>query len=380
MSEVIYLDYNASTPVDPEVVAALSAELGTPGNAASTDHVAGARARARVEEARGEVARLIGAQSEEIVFTSGATEADNIAVLGTLARTSTDAALIVSAVEHPAVLEPARRSAACVTAPVDKRGVIDIGALADLITDTTGLVSVMSVNNETGVIQPVAAVGELCAERGVTLHVDAAQAGARLALDVESQNISLLSLSAHKMYGPQGVGALYVRRRPRLKLAPLNWGGGHERGLRPGTLNVAGIVGFGVAARLARERRDADAAREAALAAQLEAGLAAAGAIRNTPREVTLAHTLSLRFTGVSGRALLHAVNGRLAFSTGSACATIKNEPSHVLAAQGLDRTAVAESVRLSLGRFTTEREIKVAAGLISEAVAALRAVGAAAA
>lgn len=377
MSELVYLDYNASTPIDPAVIAAILDELGHPGNAASTDHAAGARARVRVEEARAEVARLIGAEPEEIVFTSGATEADNIAVLGTLARG--DAAIVVSAVEHPAVLESAQKSTHAVLAPVDANGVVDVEALGELVTAATALVSVMAVNNETGVIQPVEEIGALCAERDVPFHVDAAQAGARMHIDVKAWRVSLLSLSAHKMYGPQGVGALYVRRRPRTKLSPTQWGGGHERGLRPGTANVAGIVGLGVAARLAHERMHEDNAHDAALGQMLLDALAGTGVVRNVPGEVALPHTLSVRFPGVSARALLHQVNDRVAFSTGSACATTKDEPSHVLVAQGLDGKAIAESVRLSLGRFTTEGDIDLASAVIVAAVKGLRAVNAAA-
>jgi cysteine desulfurase len=373
----IYLDYNASTPVDPAVAEILATEYGCAGNASSIDHAVGAAARQRVEAARADVATLIGAESQEIIFTSGATESNNLAILGTLARSA--GPLVISAVEHPSVLEPAGQSGRAFLAPVGADGIVDIAALAERVTSDTALVSVMAVNNETGAVQPVAEIGELCAERGVPFHVDAAQAGARLKLDVNTLNVALLSLSAHKMYGPQGVGALYVRRRPRAKLAPLAWGGGHERGLRPGTLNVPGAVAFGVAARLAEERQSADDARAHELSERLFLALEPAGALRNIPAEVAVPHTLSLRFPGVSGRALLHEVNEVVAFSTGSACATIKDEPSHVLAAQGLDARAIAESVRLSLGRFTTAQEIDAAADAINAAVGRLRALGAAA-
>ncbi len=373
---MIYLDYNASTPVDPLVAEALVDALKHVGNAASTDHAVGAAARARVEDARAEVAALIAAEPEEVLFTSGATESDNIAILGTIARRA--GPVIVSAVEHPAVLEPARRRGRAAVAPVDAAGVVDLRALDEAVTPATALVSVMAANNETGVVQPLEAIGAICAERGVPFHVDAAQAGARLAINVERMNITLLSLSAHKMYGPPGVGALYVSRRPRAKVTAVMWGGGHERGLRPGTLNVPGAVAFGVAARLAAARRDEDEVRARQLSARLLAALAEVDATRNVPAEVALPHTLSLRFPGVSARALLHAVNDRVAFSTGSACATIKDQPSHVLAAQGLDATAIAQSVRLSLGRFTPAEDVDTAARVIVAAVARLRALNAA--
>jgi cysteine desulfurase len=373
----VYLDYNATTPLDPVVAESLADEYGRVGNASSTDHVVGAGARARVESARAEVADLIGAEPEEIVFTSGATESDNIAVLGTLAKSSGQ--IVVSAVEHPAILEPARQSGRALIAPVGADGVVDVASLAGLLSPATLLVSVMAVNNETGAIQPLAAIGALCAEHGIPFHIDAAQAAGRLELDVKSLDAALLSISAHKMYGPQGAGALYVRRRPRVKLAPLMFGGGHERGLRPGTINVAGSVALGVAARLTKQRRREDEARARELSDRLLAGLARAGAIRNVPTEVAVPHTLSLRFPGVSAQALLHATNDAVAFSTGSACATIKTEPSHVLAAQGLDDPAIAESIRLSLGRFTTDADVHAAVGALVDAVDQLRAVRAAA-
>jgi cysteine desulfurase len=373
----VYLDYNATTPLDPAVAEALADEYSRVGNASSIDHVAGADARARVEAARAEVADLIGAEPEEIIFTSGATEADNIAVLGTLAKSPGE--IVVSAVEHPAVLEPAHQAGRALTAPVNADGIVDVAALMELVTPATVLVSVMAVNNETGAIQPLAEIGALCAERDVAFHVDAAQAAGRIALDVKALNIAMLSISAHKMYGPQGVGALYIRRRPRTKLAPITFGGGHERGLRPGTLNVPGSVALGVAARLVRKLRSKDEAWAAELSSRLLAELAHAGATRNVPAEHAIPHTLSLRFPGVSARALLHATNEAVAFSTGSACATTKDEPSHVLAAQGLDDRAIAESVRLSLGRFTTESDVDAAACALTEAVEQLRAVRAAA-
>jgi cysteine desulfurase len=248
------------------------------------------------------------------------------------------------------------------------------------LTTKTALVSVMAANNETGAIQPVDEIGAVCAEAEVPFHTDAAQALRHLALDVERSDISLLSMSSHKMYGPKGVGALYVRkRRRRMKLAPLHFGGGQERGLRPGTANVPGIVGFGVAAELARRERTADMRREISLKQQLIAGLERAGVELNVPVEASLPQTLSARFSGIGARGLMHASRERLAFSSGSACATTKVEPSHVLLAQGLSAREAGESMRLSFGRLTSGEEIVEAGEILLAAAVELRGVTAAA-
>lgn len=373
----IYLDYNATTPTDPDVVEAMLPYFSTAfGNAASIDHHYGREARQAVERAREQVATLIGAPPEEIIFTSGATEADNIAVLGTLARASDDAEIIVSAIEHPAVLEPARKLGSRVRIlPVEKDGLVDPGSLRRLLTPRTALVSVMAANNESGAIQPLPEIAEVCAEADVPLHTDATQAVGRLALDVDELQLALLSLSGHKVYGPKGIGALYVRRRRRrAKVAPLLYGGGHERNLRPGTANVPAIVGLGTAADLARNRRTEEARAQAELRDELMGILEALGDISlNTPVAQTLPQTLSLRIGGVGARALMHATRDDLAFSSGSACATTKAEPSHVLLAQGLSPQAAAESIRLSFGRFTTREEILDAGRVLVDAVTELR-------
>ncbi|HKO38421.1 MAG TPA: cysteine desulfurase family protein [Solirubrobacterales bacterium] len=374
----IYLDYNATTPVDPRVVEAMLPHLTEGfGNAASIDHYYGHEAQQAVEQAREQVAVLIGAQASEIVFTSGATEADNIAVLGAAARSGEECEVVVSAIEHPAVLEAARQLKDRVKLiPVSSEGIVDPAEVRSRLTTKTALVSVMAANNETGAIQPVDEIGAVCAEAEVPFHTDAAQALRHLALDVDRSDISLLSMSSHKMYGPKGVGALYVRkRRRRMKLAPLHFGGGQERGLRPGTANVPGIVGFGVAAELARRDRRMDARRELSLKQQLIAGLERAGVELNVPVEASLPQTLSVRFSGIGARALMHATRDQLAFSSGSACATTKVEPSHVLLAQGLSREAVGESIRLSFGRFLSDGDVKQTYEVLLDAVDALHGV-----
>jgi cysteine desulfurase len=373
----VYLDYNATTPVDRRVVDAMMPYFTESfGNAASIDHLYGHEAQQAVEQAREEVAALISATAEEIIFTSGATEADNIAILGALARTTDDSELIVSAIEHPAVLEPASLLGARVrVAPVTADGIVDPDEIRKRLTSKTALVSVMAANNETGAIQPMNEIGHICAEAEVPFHCDAVQAAAHLKLDVDADHISLLSLSAHKMYGPKGVGALYVRkRRRRVKVAPLHYGGGHERGVRPGTANVPGIVGLGAAAQLARRERKRDAAREQALKRQLIDALLRIGEVEfNTPAAASLPQTVSARITDVGSRALMHATREELAFSSGSACATTKVEPSHVLLAQGLSAQQAGESVRLSFGRLTTEQEIARVADVLTWTAERLR-------
>jgi cysteine desulfurase len=373
----IYLDYNATTPVDQRVVDAMLPYFTQNfGNAASIDHRYGHEAQQAVERAREQVASLVGATPEEIIFTSGATEADNVSILGTLARADDDAELVVSAIEHPAVLEPAERLGRRLhVVPVSADGIIDPLEVKRRLNSKTALVSVMAANNETGAIQPIGEIGRVCAEAEVPLHCDAVQAAGRISVDVEDAQAALLSLSAHKIHGPKGVGALYVRRRsPRIKVAPLQYGGGHERNLRPGTVNVPGVVGFGVAAELARQERQREAARQLRLKAQLIAALTAIDDVElNTPSDASLPQTVSARIGGVGARALMHATRDELAFSSGSACATTRAEPSHVLLAQGLSGHSASESVRLTFGRFTTEEEIGSAADILTQAAEHLR-------
>ncbi len=379
----IYLDFNATTPVDDRVLEAMLPYFKANfANAASTDHAPGDAARRAVEQARGEVAHLIGAEPEEIVFTSGATEADNLAVFGTMARASDDAEIVVSAVEHPAVLEAARRFGDRLrVVRVSGDGRVDPDEVRRQISSKTALVCVMAANNETGAIQPIEEVGDVCAAAGVPLHVDAVQAASRLPVDVRRSGAATLALSAHKMYGPKGVGGLFVRRRrPRAKVAPIFHGGGHERNLRPGTLNVPAIVGFGVAARLARNQRRADADRERALRDQLLALLNAecpAEVVVNSPHTACLPQTVNARVTGVASAGVLRALSERVAVASGSACATTSVEPSHVLTAQGLSRTEVGESLRISFGRQTTLAELDRFVTELADVVTEVRRFGA---
>ncbi len=375
---LVYLDYNATTPVDGRVLEALLPYyVDRFANASSIDHLPGSEARRGVEHAREQVAALIRAQPEEIIFTSGATESNNIAITGTMRRAPDDAEVIVSAVEHPAVLEPARQFANRVRiVPVDDQGVVDPEEVRRAITSRTALVSVMAANNETGAVQPLAAIGEICADAGVAFHIDGVQAAARMRIDVDAVRATTLALSAHKMYGPKGVGALFVRRRrPRAQITPVSHGGGQERNLRPGTLNVPGIVGLGEAASLVLVQGTNDWSREQfmrdALLAELHAKVPVS-VVPNSPLLTCLPQTLNVRLVGISASATLRAISTRVAISTGSACSTISVEPSHVLLAQGLTRNQVGESLRISFGRQTTHEELAEFVSILVPAVEAL--------
>lgn len=379
----IYLDHHATTPVDPRALEAMapwwSADFG---NAASRTHVFGWRAEAAVEDARARIAQAIGAREpREIVFTSGATESDNLALKGVLraGRASRDHVVTV-ATEHRAVLDPCaalvREGFDATLLPVGGGGRVDPDAVAAALGPRTALVSVMAANNEIGVLQPLAEIARICREHGVPLHSDAAQAAGKIPFDVEALGLDLASLSAHKVYGPKGIGALYVRtRRPRLRLEPLLHGGGHERGLRSGTLPVPLIVGFARALELAVAEREAEAARLVALRERLFAQLAQElpGVARNGDVAHQLPGTLSVRFDGVEAAALLSALP-EIALSTGSACSSAEPTPSHVLVALGLSPESVAGTIRIGLGRANDEAQIDRAAARIVEAVRAQRA------
>jgi cysteine desulfurase len=373
---MIYLDYNATTPVDQRVLdKILPFFTETFGNASSIDHGAGNAARRAVENAREQVASLIGASSEELVFTSGATEANNIAILGAMRRAAPHAELLISGVEHPAVLEPAGTFGNRTRiVPVDHRGVVDPDDVARSLTPNTALVCVMAANNETGAIQPIEQIGAICHEAGVAFHVDATQAAARMRLDVRTSHVTSLAISGHKMYAPKGVGALYVRRRPRARIAPIVFGGGQERGLRPGTLNVPGIVGLGEAAVLIDANGKADWALERRLRRLFLEEFTAAGidVIENTPPDVCLPQTLSVRVPGVTSQAMLRELASDVAIAAGSACATTNVEPSHVLLAQGLSPEATAESIRVSFGRGISEQQIRAAVTAMAESATRL--------
>lgn len=374
MSEdLIYLDHNATTPLDPRVLEAMLPFLqGDFANAASRQHAAGRRAGAAVESAREQVAQLLGADPREIHWTSGATEANNLALFGVAASPAyTGRRHIVSArTEHRAVLDPCeeleRRGFEVTWLRVDDAGHIDLQQLRESLRDDTLLVSLMHGNNEIGTLHPLAEIGALCRERGVLFHSDATQTVGKETLDLGSLPVDLLSLSAHKFCGPKGVGALYLRRRsPRVRCEPLLFGGGHERGLRSGTLNVPGIVGLGEAARLAASESAEDQQRIRNLRDDLERRLhEGCGARTNGPTDRRLAGTLNISLPGVEAEELL-AAQPLLAASTASACTSAAVQPSYVLRALGLDDERVAGSLRLSLGRFTTRDEIERTASLL---------------
>jgi cysteine desulfurase len=376
----VYLDHHATTPVDPRVLAAMLPFFGPKfGNAASRSHRFGWEAEQAVEFARKRVAALAGASPREIVFTSGATESDNLAIKGVVEAYRAQGNHIVTiATEHQAVLDPVRHlerlgSSATVLAP-RRDGLIDLDRLRAAIRPETLLVSVMYANNETGVIQPVSEIGAICREKGVLFHCDAAQAFGKIPIDVKGDGIDLMSVSAHKIYGPKGVGALYVRRR-KVQLAAQMDGGGHEGGFRSGTLNVPAIVGFGEAsalcmAAMAEERERLGALRDRLLA-QLQQGLEAVTV--NGSLEHRLPGNLNLSFAGVSAERLLMNLP-EVALSTGSACSSAVAEPSHVLRALGIGENLARSSVRFGLGRFNTAEEIDFVARRVIESVQRLRA------
>lgn len=374
----VYLDNQSTTPCDPRVVAAMLPWFTERfGNPHSVEHVAGRLAEAAVEAARAEIAALIGGDPREIVLVSGATEANNLAIKGAVrfALRQGDARrrVITLASEHPCVLESVRDLAAerCepVILPVGADGRVDADALKAALAVPTLLVSVMMANNETGVLQDIGALAALAHEAGALFHTDAAQAAGKEPVDVRALDIDLLSLSGHKIYGPKGIGALWVRRRPRVRLLPLFSGGGQERGLRSGTLPVPLIVGLGEACRLAALEWEEEAARIAALRDQLLAALRrdVPGVTVNGSVQHRLAGNLNLVFPGVAAQTLINAVPD-LCVSTGSACSSAAIAPSHVLRAMGLTVSQAASSLRLGLGRYTSPADIEFAAASLTAA------------
>lgn len=377
----VYLDHHATTPCDPAVVEAMLPFFTEDfGNAASRGHAFGYRAQQAVEGARAAIAALICASPKEILFTSGATEANNLAILGA-ARAGQGRHVITVATEHKSVLDPcqalAKEGFEVTVLPVDERGELPVEAVAAALRPDTTLVSVMAINNEIGALHPIAGLGALCRERGVLLHCDAAQAGAVLPLDVGALGVDLLSLSAHKMYGPKGVGALYVRRgRPRVKLEPLMFGGGHERGLRSGTLPVPLCVGMGKAAELARDPRGVAEVRE--LRDRLYQGLVDrldGVHLNGPPLDRRAPNNLNLSFDGVEAEALLMGIRD-IAVSTGSACTSATLEPSHVLRALGLPPERAHGAIRFGVGRFNTAAQIDYVIDRVAATVTDLRALG----
>ena len=395
----IYLDYAATTPVEPRVAARMAECLtadGVFGNPAST-HRYGREARALVEAARGQVAALIGARASDVIFTSGATEANNLAILGLArgarvaraaqaARAGSNANgsaqavhVISSRTEHKAVLDPCRqleREGFSVTllTPGDE-GRVTPAQLRDALRPETVLVSLMHANNETGAIQDIAAYGALCRAHGAALHVDAAQSAGKLPIDVTAMGVALLSFTAHKLYGPKGIGALYVEPATRVGLQPLLFGGGHERGVRSGTLPVHQIVGFGLACELAAQRRAGESARQAQLRGRLWTGLAAIpGALLNSPAVECLPGLLNVSFTGIEGESLLFGLQ-ELALASGSACNSDSDEPSYVLRAIGRDRETAQSALRFSLGLGSNAEDIDLAIAAVRREVLRLRVV-----
>ena len=378
----IYMDNHATTRVDPRVVEAMLPYFTERyGNAASTNHVFGWEADEACQKAREQIASLVGATAKEIVFTSGATESNNLAIKGVARMYRRKGKHLVTATaEHKAVLDPYKRLGRegweVTIVPVDRTGQVDPDAVRGALRDDTLLVSVMLANNEVGTINPLGEIGELCKQRGVLLHSDATQAVGKVPVDVEELGVDLLSCSAHKMYGPKGVGALYVRRRnPQVRIEPMIDGGGHERGMRSGTLTVPNIVGFGKACELCGQEMQVDAERIGALRDRLHRDIIERieqVTLNGHPAE-RLAGNLNLSFAFVEGEALMMSMKD-VAVSSGSACTSANPEPSHVLLAMGIGEELTRASIRFGLGRFNTDDEVTFAIDAIADAVSRLRA------
>jgi cysteine desulfurase len=375
----IYLDYSATTPVDPRVAQKMIPYLTEFfGNAASRSHAFGWKAEEAVEEARGHVAALIGADPKEIVWTSGATEGNNLAIKGAAQFNKTRGKhLITQKTEHKATLdtmrELERQGFECTTLEVEENGLVDLKKFEAAIRPDTVVASIMMVNNEIGVIQPIAEIGEICRAKGVVFHCDAVQAAGKLPIDLTALKVDLLTITAHKMYGPKGIGALYVRRKPRVRIEPQIHGGGHERGFRSGTLATHQIVGFGEAARLAKLEMAADNERIRRLRDRLWRGLSSMEAVvLNGDLQRRIPGNLNVSFNYVEGESLIMAVKD-IAVSSGSACTSASLEPSYVLRALGRSDELAHSSIRFTLGRFTTEDEVDYAVKLMQDKVAKLR-------
>ncbi|HBY64471.1 MAG TPA: IscS subfamily cysteine desulfurase [Solibacterales bacterium] len=377
----IYLDNHATTPMDPRVLDAMLPYFREHfGNAASRNHAFGWEAEEAVENARKQIAALIGANSKEIVFTSGATESNNLAIKGVAEMYAERGNhIITAATEHKAILDTCKhleKNGYRVTyLPVQANGLIDLDMLREAITDKTILVSIMYANNEIGVVQPIAEIGKIAKERGALLHTDGVQAVGKVPVNVIKDNIDLMSLTGHKMYGPKGVGALYVRRKsPRVQVTAQMDGGGHERGMRSGTLNVPGIVGFGKAAELCHQEMASESKRLAAMRDRLKDKLLSAldEVYINGTMESRLPHNLNISFAYVEGESLLMGIND-IAVSSGSACTSATLEPSYVLKALGAGDDLAHSSIRFGLGRFTTDEEIEYTSQRVIDVVKKLR-------
>ena len=371
MSEIkfpIYLDSHATTPVDPRVFEEMKPYFTEKfGNASSLDHSFGYDASVAVQQSREKIAKAIGANMNEIIFTSGATESDNLALLGVMERNKDKGNHLITCVtEHKAILDTARHLESLgnkVTyLPVDEFGLIDLEKLKAAITDETVLISIMFANNEIGTIANVAEIGKIAHENNVLFHTDAAQAVGHIPIDVKKMNIDLMSFSSHKIYGPKGIGALYVRSlMPRVKLDSIVFGGGQERNLRSGTLNVPGIVGFAKAVDISQKEMINENIRFKKWNKLMYDKFSEVGAKLNGHPEKRLAHNLNVRFEGVESKAIINSVSKKIAISVGSACTTQMVEPSHVLLALGLDENQAHSSIRIGLSRFTSEDEIHMA-------------------
>jgi cysteine desulfurase len=376
----IYLDYQATTPMDPRVLEAMMPYFTYKfGNPHSRSHSYGWEAEEGVEKARAQVAKLIGADEKEVIFTSGATESNNLAIRG-VAEFYKDRKnhIVTTVTEHKCVLDTCRhleqQGFEVTYLPVQKNGLIDLDVLRAAVTDKTVVVSIMAVNNEIGVIQPLAEIGKICREKKAFFHTDAAQAAGKIPLDVEAMNIDLMSISGHKIYGPKGIGALYVRRKPRVRLVPLIVGGGQERGFRSGTLPTPLCVGLGEAAEICMKEMDAESKRLAKLQARMLKGLNAklTDIHVNGDLEHRIPGNLNIGFAYVEGESLMMGIKG-LSVSSGSACTSASLEPSYVLRALGVEEDMAHTSLRIGLGRFTTEQEVDTAVADLVHHVTKLR-------
>jgi cysteine desulfurase len=377
----VYLDYNATTPCDPRVVEAMLPFFSEKfGNAASRNHVFGWQAEEAIKYGREQIANLVGAEPEEIIFTSGATEADNLALKGVFEMYAGKGDHIITCnIEHKGVMDTCsaleKKGAEITYLKVNDKGLIDVEELKTAFKPTTILVAIMYANNEIGTLMPVKEISKICREKGVIFFSDATQAVGKIPVDVNKDGIDLVAFSSHKMYGPKGVGALYVRRKnPRVKLTPQIDGGGHERGIRSGTLNVPGIVGFGKACEIAKKEMDEESKQLRQLRDKLENALLSIEETQvNGDKQNRLSHVTNITFKYAESENLLMSINKNIAVSTGSACMSATPEPSYVLKALGLSDEQARSSLRFSLGRFTTEEEIDYTIEQITNAVNRLR-------